>query len=212
MPQVVTHISEAFSFDELSDSAKERARDWYRQSIDEIDFECVTDDFVTICDIIGIDLDDHEVQLMGGGKRRDPNIYYSVGYCQSDYAAFEGRYDYKATAPVCIKDHAPQDEELHRIVDQLTILQIQQGFGLSATIKYSDYRGFHVEVYDRRNEDRDVSEAEDAIRELVKDLARWLYKQLRDQSDYLHSDEQVDESINANEYMFDEEGNRHDYA
>jgi hypothetical protein len=41
---------------------------------------------------------------------------------------------------------------------------------------------------------------------------RYLYRQLCDQRDYLYSDEAVDESILANEYMFDEDGRRHSYA
>jgi hypothetical protein len=73
-------------FDELDDAAKERARDWYRECIDEDDFSCEIDEFASICDILGIDLKTHEVALMSGKTRSDPNIYWSVGYCQSDYA------------------------------------------------------------------------------------------------------------------------------
>jgi hypothetical protein len=35
MPRTVTITKELFNFDELSDAAKERARDWYRSCIDE---------------------------------------------------------------------------------------------------------------------------------------------------------------------------------
>lgn len=216
MPQAVTITSDAYSFDELNDAAKERARNWYREGdMNEFDFDCTIEDFTTICDIIGIELEVHAVKLMSGKTRTEPNVYYSVGYCQSDYAAFEGAYDYKATAGAKLREHAPQDSELHRIVDQLAAIQIANGFGLRATIKYTDYYGFSITVEDRRNEERDdelLSTADRDITELVKDLARWLYDQLRSEADYRSSDEAVDENIEANEYMFDKEGNRHAYA
>lgn len=206
MPRTITITKDVFSFDELSDEAKERARDWYRGCIDELDFDCEIDEFATICDIIGIDLDTHEVKLMGGKTRREPNIYWSVGYCQSDYAAFEGRYDYKATAERELRKINDDDAWAPiRIAKALAKIQADNAFGLTAVIKYTDYYGFSVTVRDRRNEDRTVEE-EDAVEELLRDLAHYLYRQLRDQSDYLHSDEAVDESIEANGYEFTEDG------
>jgi hypothetical protein len=82
--------------------------------------------------------------------------------------------------------------ELHRIVDQLAAIQIANGFGLRATIKYTDYYGFSITIEDRRNEERDdelLSAADKEITELVKDLARWLYDQLRAEDEYQSSDE-----------------------
>jgi hypothetical protein len=209
MPQTIE--VQAFSFDELSDAAKERARDWFRESIDSYDFDCVTEDFVTICDIIGIELDTHNVQLMGGKTRQEPNIYWSVGYCQSDYAAFEGTYDYKATAGAKLREHC-NDEKLFRIVDELAAIQTRNGFGLRAVMKVQrDYMTVS-ECYDRRDEERDLGDDGRDLEELMKDLARWLYDSFRAESDYQYSAEAVDANIEANEYMFDEEGNRHAYA
>lgn len=213
MPTIIE--TKAFTFDELSDDAKERARDWYRESrySDSSDFDHVIDDFATICDIIGIELRTHEVKLMSGKTRRDLNVLYSIGYCQSDYASFEGTYDYKATAPAKIREYAPQDEELHRIADELTEIQVRNAFGLRAEITNRGSRGYaSIEVHDRRNECRDLGDAKHEVVSLIHDLERWLYRQLRNQSDYIYSDEAVDDSITANEYMFDEEGNRHVYA
>lgn len=68
------------------------------------------------------------------------------------------------------------------------------------------------ECFDRRNEARDLGDDGRDVEELMKDLARYLYRQLRDQSDYLYSDEAVDEAIEANDYKFDEDGRRHAYA
>ena len=81
-----------YTFDELSDKAKERARDWYRSCRDSNDFEHVISDAVCVLEILGVSLSTHEVRLMGGSTRRDPNVWWQVGYMQSDGAAFEGSY------------------------------------------------------------------------------------------------------------------------
>jgi hypothetical protein len=53
-----------------------------------------------------------------------------------------------------------------------------------------------------------TADAEDVITEALRDLARWLYRQLEREYDYLTSDEAVDEAITANEYTFTEAGRR----
>lgn len=216
MPSVAHQVSLAYQFDELSDSAKEKARDWYRGCIDEMDFSCEIEEFVRVGEAIGIDFDTHEVKLMSGKTRQDPNIYWSVGYCQSDYASFEGTYDYKADAELKLREINDDDAwEPLRIAMALAKIQCENMFGIRATIKTHNYGGASVEVVDRRNEYRDdngIVTAEKEVGELMSRLMQYLYKQLRDQSDYLHSDENIDECIEANEYAFDEEGNRHGYA
>ena len=42
----------------------------------------------------------------------------------------------------------------------------------------------------------------------LRDLARWLYRQLEREFDHLSSDEAVDETIVANDYTFTESGRR----
>ena len=48
--------------------------------------------------------------------------------------------------------------------------------------------------------------AEDVVIELLRDLARWLYRQLEQEYWYQLSDAVVDEAILANEYSFTEDG------
>ena len=48
--------------------------------------------------------------------------------------------------------------------------------------------------------------AEDAIVEALRDLARWLYRRLESEFDYLTSEPAVDEAIDANGYTFLENG------
>jgi len=53
-----------------------------------------------------------------------------------------------------------------------------------------------------------TAEAEDTLIELLRDLARWLYRQLEREYAYQTSNEVTDEAILANEYTFTYEGRR----
>ncbi len=76
MPEIIE--TTVYRLDELSDAAKEKARDWYRQTgFDHDWFEFVYDDFERICAIIGVDLKIVPVRLYGGGTRRKPCIWFS---------------------------------------------------------------------------------------------------------------------------------------
>jgi hypothetical protein len=53
-----------------------------------------------------------------------------------------------------------------------------------------------------------LREAREAFEEAARDAMRWIYRQLEAQYDWLNADEQVDETIRANEYLFTEDGKR----
>ena len=53
-----------------------------------------------------------------------------------------------------------------------------------------------------------VEDAEEVVTEALRDLARWVYRQLEAEYDHLTSDESIEEGIIANEYTFTEGGRR----
>jgi hypothetical protein len=53
-----------------------------------------------------------------------------------------------------------------------------------------------------------TADAEEAMIEALRDLARWLYRQLEKEFEFQTSDAVVDEAIIANEYTFTETGHR----
>ena len=53
-----------------------------------------------------------------------------------------------------------------------------------------------------------TADAEDIVVDALRDLARWLYRQLEREYEYRTSDDAVDETIAANEYSFTESGRR----
>jgi hypothetical protein len=202
-------VTTLYQFDELSDKAKERARDWYRGCRDSNDFEYIIEDADRMAAILGISIRRHPVKLMGGSTRQDPSIWWSLGYCQSDGAWIEADYAYAKQAPAAIRREAPEDTVLHAIADQLYTLQKAYSYQLTASIKDDDRRPMDLSV-DHPTREAIPEEVYKAFREIVQDFERWIYKQLRTEDEYQSADAQVDEHIRANEYEFDTAGNRED--
>jgi hypothetical protein len=205
------HIKETtvFKFDELSDRAKERARDKYRESaLDYEWWEFVYDDAATCLGILGIDVMQASARLMDGTTRAKPAIYFSGFSSQGDGACFDCRYDYAKGAPKAIKAHAPQDAELLRIANELQDVQRRNFYRLTATSKhsgrYSSETSTTIEVY--LGDDDAPKETYETAAELLRDAMRWVYRQLEQEYDYQMSAEQIDESLRANDYDFDEDG------
>ncbi|MBA5775635.1 antitoxin of toxin-antitoxin stability system [Stappia sp. F7233] len=212
MPEIIE--TTVYRLDELSGAAKERARAWYREGGFEYEwFESVYDDFERICAIIGVHLDTRDVRLYGGGTRQKPAIWFSGFWSQGDGACFEGHYSHAKCAPHRIRDYAPQDAELHRIADALQAVQRRNFYQLHAAVTH---RGRYCHEYsmsisverDSPNRQDMTADAEDAVTEALRGLARWLYRQLEREYEYLASDEAVDEAIIANDYTFTETGHR----
>lgn len=203
-----------FHLDVLSDEARETARAWYRNGAFDYDwFEFVYEDFERICKILGVRLDTRAVGLYGGGTRRKPCIWFSGFWSQGDGACFEGLYSHAKAASRNIREHAPKDEELHRIADTLQAIQRRNFYQLHAVVAHRGHYYHELSMAISVERDSPVSQemtadAEGAVIEALRDLARWLYRQLEREYDYLTSDEVVDEAIVANEYTFTEDGHR----
>ena len=204
--------STVYTFDELDDSAKERARDWYRDGI-ESDELTDYDDWSAVAAILGIEFDQHAVKRMGGGTRYDPKIWWSLSYSQGDGASFEGCYRYAKGAAKAIRAYAPTDKRLHQIADDLQDVQKRFGYRLSAMVTQGRYGGSYVhsgamqvEVEYDGATDRELEGAAAEVRDALRSFADWIYDQIRAQDEYLRSDEAVDESIACNEYEFTEAG------
>ena len=100
-----------FTFDELTEAARERARAWYRDGNLDYDWwSFVYDDFSAICAILGVELATRPVRLMGGGTRREPCVHGMGFRSQGDGACFQGRYVYAARSVARIKAHAQLEQ------------------------------------------------------------------------------------------------------
>lgn len=212
MSRTITIEKTLFSFDELSDKAKENARVWWRDCENQ-DMDLIGDDMgdkQTIANILGIVFKTRPVQLISGKQRYDPCIYYSGFSSQGDGACFEGSYAYEKQAPKRIRAHAPNDEQLACIADQLQQIQRKAFYHLTAT---TSHRGHYyhsgymdVDVCNSHTGDDATRDQANAIKDCLRDFANWIYRQLEAEYNYRMSDENVDDNIRGNEYKFDENG------
>lgn len=210
MPKLRTTL--VYQFDELDEKAKERAREWYRQGNCDDSFwsECQIEDAKEIGAWMGIDID---------------NIYFSGFWSQGDGACFEGTWRASDVKADKLKEYAPQDKELHRIIDGLAELAKEYPDGYFSVkhrghYSHSGCTSFDVELPCEREEELEydspeykalqvkLGEDEDTLIELARDYMNWIYKTLEKEWDYQNADEQVDESIRANEYEFLKDGTR----
>ena len=203
MPKTVE--IEIFKFDELSESAKETARNWWRDgNLDYEWYDSTFEDFARICDIIGVEFTTKTVNLYGGGTRKEPDINFTV-CSRGEFVSFSGWYMYKKQSAKKIREYAPTDEELHRIVDELVNVQKPAFYGLGAVIS-KGWRGTSIEVESEHDERESTEHEQDVIESAIQDLGAWLLRQLESEFEYLMSDEHIDESIRINEYEFNKDG------
>lgn len=206
MKTVQTNV---YTFEELDDAAKENARNWYRQAASgDDDFaDWVFEDAKEIAERLGIEFDSRAVKLYGGGTRYEPAIAYSGFWSQGDGASFKGTYRYRKGSVKAVTEYAPKDEKLHRIAEGLAAIQKQYFYKLRATIGSNDSRYAHeytmaVSVYQDDNDTYAPDEVAETVTELLRDFARWIYRQLEESYEHTQSDEYVDDAIIANEYEF----------
>ncbi len=212
MPEVIE--TTVYRLDELSEAAKEKARAWYREGGFDYDwYDAVYEDFQSIAEILGIRFRTRTVRLMGGGMRQDPCIWFRGFWSQGDGASYEGVWRHARGAAARLRAYAPQDVVLHGIADRLQAIQRRNFFQLRAEISHHGHYTHEYSMCIAVERDSPVGQdmtpdAEDIVIEALRDLARWLYRQLEREYDYLTSDEAVDESLRANDYTFTEAGRR----
>ena len=195
-----------YTFDELSAEAKERARSWWREGCMDHDwYECIYEDAETVANILGITFDQKAVPRMDGKFNTHPKIFFSQG----DGACFEGTYRYALGWKKALLAHAPKDETLLKIGEDL---QSAQASALYQCVARTKQRGHYnhsgcMVVDVERSDGHDVTqEREEEITQALRDFADWIYDSLEKEYEYQMSDECVDENIKCNEYDFDENG------
>ena len=188
-----------YQFNELSDEAKDKAIENYRQ--DGFDYEWwnyIFEDAKRMGALMGITVD---------------NIYFSGFSSQGDGACFEGSYEYQKGSVKAIREETgDSDKDLTAIAKGLQAEQRRNFYGLSASVKqrghYNHEFCTEIDVQDNRDNApwQASDEVEEAFKDLLRDFMRWIYRSLSREWDYMNSDEQITEMIEANEYEFLENG------
>jgi hypothetical protein len=195
MPSIIE--TTVFKFDELNESAKDTARNWWKELARNDDWFEYTFEDVTECGaLLGITVD---------------KIYFSGFWSQGDGACFEGSYQYRKGAGAAIAAHTGGCDTLVTLAKELQDIQKKALYCLTATVRHSG-RYYHEHSADIDVEHKNghfINETlETSIKEYMRDFMRWIYRELeKAYNDYM-SNENVDENIRINEYTFTANGER----
>lgn len=201
-----TKTIELYQYAELSEKAKAKARDWYREASagDPLDTEFIFEDFINIAGFCGWTIPRRTVRVAGNKPRTytEPAIYWSGFSCQGDGACFEGTWTASEVNAAGLKEHAPTDTVLHHIADRLAAIAKANPDATGSVKNTGHYSHKYATTFDG---DIGLISEEDWI-DATRDLMQWLYDSLENEYEYQQSDEAVAETIEANEYEFTIDG------
>lgn len=184
-----------YTFKELNDKAKEKARAWWRElsAEDSLFSEGPKEDL-------------KEVAKHMGWKVTD--TYFSGFSSQGDGACFAGEWAASRVNVASLKGYAPKDEELHRIVAIIERVATRNPEAI-ASVRQS---GHYMHENCTRFEYEDFSDAyrdedEKLLTKATRDLMQWFYASLEEASEFEDSDKNIDEILTNNEqYEFTADG------
>lgn len=200
-----------WKFHELSPRAKNTARNNYRESNLDYDWwSSVYEEAAEAATTLGITINIHSSQAQGCV----PGIAFKGFGSQGDGAAFSGEYR------AGVRRIESGDEELSSIdadLYKLTLPYILQGTShqIAATISRSwrnrSPLGMSVQLLTNVDQDESAFESHDHLEKGLYDafqrFARWIYKKLEAEHDYLNSDEVIDQTLIDYDNDYLENGN-----
>lgn len=175
---VVRHIESIpyFAYSDLSDKAKDKAFDKWRNSV-EFFSEFIIEDITNILETIGF---------------YNVKIWYSLGYCQSDFASFNARYSFKKGSLKELKVNYPHATEWHNIAKDLQELQRKNFYSLAGKFTNSD---FDIESKNERYWSYD-QDNRDLLKPIIKEINRIIYNSIRAEYEYQTSQECFERWVN----------------
>lgn len=217
----------AYEFSELSDKAKERARQWWRESSSGDNYwsESTIEEAVEQGKLLGITFKERQRTAINGKPLPgEPCIWWRGFSSQGDGACFEGAWGASAVKADKVADgwgESADTTEIKRIASEFDRLAKEYPEASFLVVHRGHYQHEHCTEFDfERFPDSEEGEswlmekrdeykaATEDLKEAAKDFMRWIYRRLESEWEYQNSDAAVDESITANEYLFTEDGSR----
>jgi hypothetical protein len=201
-------IVEKYKYAELSDEAKAKARDEHRESV-EHDWSPRIDEFDEVLGQLGFDVDTHDVQTYGGKLKQVPTIHWQVSYCQGDGASFEGYWHARTLNVGALLEDRPTDEDLRGIGARLMLLFMQQPESYCRVDTSAPGSGVRINdvTFDGvEPEEEPYIAFERTMKEIVKDIGQWMYRQMRDDYEDQTNDAYIGEWLAESDHDFDEDG------
>lgn len=206
-----------YQFEELSDKAKDRARDWYRERALDYDWwDGVYESVGQAAKYLGIDLRQKSVKLY------DLSIWFNGFYSQGSGSTYDAIWRAEHVKGEELKKDFATDVELHRLADEFTRIatanvemtaniKSDRDTSINITVEHGETADERINALKYQSPEWHVQNAQDgalakALEEALKDFNHWIFESLRLEHEYLNSNESVDNTITANEYEFTEEG------
>lgn len=186
-----------YKFPELSEQAKERAREWWRETQMSDDWhQWVIEDATRVFALAGFQIKE---------------ILYTGFWSQGDGACFVGSWGAESTKhPDEMKDHAPEDTELHAIATQMyQIAQADPEAWAAVTHHGMNYHKYTAEFEVHLGDRIVLPDLEDRIIEAAREAMQWIYDRLEKEYEYQTSAEQIDMILTDMQYEFTETGKRY---
>jgi len=178
-----------YLFNELNYEAKANAVAKWNESSNNNDWhECTISDIKGMLEKIGF---------------FSPEVYFSLGYSQSDYVAIVGSYHYIAGSLAYVKQEFPEWEALHTFVQ--TLVDIQRPNFYKLLVRFDNRRSHSYVSNIMRSDDTNITSMEALERDFkdaIYQFEQAVYRMLRDEYEYTQSMEYVSETLIVNEYEF----------
>ncbi len=197
--------TKVYTYDELSDKAKEKAREWYQgAAAEDCWYDNVIEDAVTIASFLGITVDQW---------RNTHWIRFSGFSSKGDGASFLGRWRASDIQPLAtLKQYAPLDMALEALHNKLQELATQYPNACCtsrpSSSHYSHERSTDLEAIMQEEATQDTTLDAIALEECQVTFMKWIYARLEQEYDYINSDEYIAENMRSNHYEFTEDGQR----
>lgn len=216
MPRIKKTEVTVYKFEELSDKAKEKARDWYREGNDDTFWaENVVEDFESVLTACGYSVE------RARGSTSQPAIYWEGFAHQGSGASFNASWRASdvnvatliADRPVTYKDEHNVEQRCESNARLVPMLERMDKLAQADREAYGNTKAsnrYHNQSTEYATDEdvQGVVERENEFDSLCDDLAAYLYWSLDKENDYQNSDEVVDENITINEYEFTVDGKR----
>lgn len=181
-----------YEYKELSDEAKEKARDWFTKDYPDYDWwNPVYEDAKAFAKFLGIEISD---------------IYFSGFSCQGDGACFKGTFrpeDVKSDEEFSAE--YPEEKKVSIIHGRIKKVKCPEDCHVKITTSghYSHSYSMNIDPSEEMewNEERELLSC-------LRAFADWIYRTLETDHNYLLSTENVEEELNGNEYLFLGDGTR----
>ena len=172
----ITKTYKIYKYEELSDKAKEKARDDYN---DDDNLEFLLPDLMN--NELDYFLEENKIEVLN-----NKHVHYSLNYCQSDGCCFVGTYRWK-DYNIKITHHGHYSH--HRSVY----------FEFENTAEIPD-------GWTEADQDARMDEDETEFKEIYRDICLKLEKSGYDEIEYQHSEANFKELCNGNDWEFLENG------